>query len=164
MLTGPWSLTPVCGGPDLPAPRRMERLSTWSRLENGSESAFSGTMRYKLTFGLASVPSDAVLDLGEVRDSAVVRVNGREAGFSFMSPFRVKFPQGSLRQGVNELEIDVTSVGANRIRWNDRAGVNWKYFKDANVIHYGYTGPFDASKWPLRDCGLLGPVKLVFCR
>ena len=161
ILSGPWSLTAVCGGPELPSPRRMERLATWSRNDDGSECAFSGTMRYRTVFDLKSVPSEAILDLGEVRDSAVVRVNGREVGSSFMAPFRVKIPAESLRTGENEVEVDVTSVGANRIRWNDRTGVRWKYFKDANVIAYGYTGPFDASKWPLRDCGLLGPVRLV---
>lgn len=161
ILSGPWSLTAVCGGPELPSPRRMDCLSTWSRNDDGSECAFSGTMRYRTAFDLKSVPSGAILDLGEVRDSAVVRVNGREAGFSFMAPFRVKIPAEALRTGENEVEVDVTSVGANRIRWNDRMGVKWKYFKDANVIAYGYTGPFDASKWPLRDCGLLGPVRLV---
>ena len=161
ILSGPWSLTAVCGGPELPSPRRMDCLSTWSRNDDGSECAFSGTMRYRTAFDLKSVPSGAILDLGEVRDSAVVRVNGREAGFSFMAPFRVKIPAEALRTGENEVEVDVTSVGANRIRWNDRTGVKWKYFKDANVIAYGYTGPFDASKWPLRDCGLLGPVRLV---
>ena len=161
ILSGPWSLTAVCGGPEQPSPRRMDCLSTWSRNDDGSECAFSGTMRYRTAFDLKSVPSGAILDLGEVRDSAVVRVNGREAGFSFMAPFRVKIPAEALRTGENEVEVDVTSVGANRIRWNDRTGVKWKYFKDANVIAYGYTGPFDASKWPLRDCGLLGPVRLV---
>lgn len=78
-----------------------------------------------------------------------------------MAPYRVEFPASLLKTGTNVLEVEVTSTGANRIRWNDRTGVKWKYFKDVNVIAYGYTGPFDASKWPLRDCGLLGPVRLV---
>lgn len=160
-IDGPWTLTPVCGGPEMPLPRQMNALTTWSRNPDGSENPFAGTMRYRTVFSLAAVPDSLVLDIGEVRDSAVVRINGRDAGFSFMRPHRVEVPVALLREGENELEIDVTSVGANRIRWNDRTGVNWKYFKDANVVAYGYTGPFNASKWPLRDCGLLGPVMLM---
>lgn len=160
-ISGAWTLTPVCGGPELPPARRMDRLTTWSRNPDDGENPFCGTMRYRTEFALDAVPSSAVLDLGDVRESAVVRVNGREAGFAFMRPYRVAIPRGLLREGVNELEVDVTSLGANRIRWNDLTGVNWKYFKDANLVAYGYTGPLDASKWPLRDCGLLGPVRLL---
>ena len=162
-IAGPWTLTPVCGGPELPPARTMERLTTWSRYEDGGESPFSGTMRYTTTFNLPtpSSSSTCLLDLGRVCQSARVRVNGSDAGFAIMAPHRVEFPASLLKTGTNVLEVEVTSTGANRIRWNDQTGVKWKYFKDANVIAYGYTGPFDASKWPLRDCGLLGPVRLV---
>jgi hypothetical protein len=42
----------------------------------------------------------------------------------------------------------------------DRRGVNWKIFKDINLVNVNYK-PFDASDWPLTDCGLLGPVTLT---
>ena len=28
----------------------------------------------------------------------------------------------------NVLEVEVTNLGANRLRWNDLNGVDWKYF------------------------------------
>jgi hypothetical protein len=45
------------------------------------------------------------------------------------------------------------------VRDLDRAGVPWKTFHDANVVNVDYE-PLDASGWPLRDSGLLGPVTL----
>ena len=160
-IGGEWELVPVCGGPEMPGRRRMAKLVSWSVNEDGSENPFCGTMLYRTRFAWnGDVRGEAVLDLGEVLQSARVRVNGKDAGFSFMAPFRVRFPASLLRQGDNDLEIEVTSTGANRIRWNDLNGVRWKYFHDANVVAYGYKGQLDASSWPLRPNGLLGPVKL----
>jgi hypothetical protein len=66
----------------------------------------------------------------------------------------------NLKPTGNDLEVEVTSVAANRIRDLDRRGVQWKIFKDINIVNVNYR-PFDASTWPLTDCGLLGPVKLT---
>jgi hypothetical protein len=37
--------------------------------------------------------------------------------------------------------------------------VEWKIFRDINFVGIDYR-PFDASKWPVRPSGLLGPVTL----
>ena len=63
-------------------------------------------------------------------------------------------PQG------NVLEVEVTSVAANRIRDLDRRKAPWKVFHDANVVTMNYK-PFDASNWPLYDSGLLGPITIT---
>lgn len=158
-IPGPWRLEPVEGGPEMPPARIMGRLSTWSVNEDGSENPFCGTMRYSTTFDYDCENADeAVIDLGDVRSSARVKVNGKDAGFAIMPPFRVTFPASLLKRKGNLLEVEVTSVGANRIRYNDRTGVNWKYFHDVNMVSYETRNQLDASGWPLRDCGLLGPV------
>ena len=169
VLPGPWRLTAVCGGPELPAPRTMEKLTTWSLNADGSENPFCGTMRYETTFVLPSRPSTStcVLDLGKVEQSARVKVNGRDAGFAIMRPYRVKFPASLLRDGENRLEIEVTSLGQNRLRWYGQTGVEWAYFYDENVNDYRKLGTaigdvpgFDTASLPLLDCGLLGPVEI----
>ena len=68
---------------------------------------------------------------------------------------------GPLRSqdGRNVLEVEVTNLAANRIADLDRRHVNWKSFYEINFVNHGYQ-PFDASAWPLRDSGLLGPVTL----
>ena len=162
-IAGPWTLTPVCGGPELPTARTMHTLSSWSVKEDGGEEPFCGTMLYRTRFaadGFAG--SAAVIDLGVVCHSARARLNGRDLGCRFVPPYRFEVPEDVLTHE-NELEVEVTNLGANRIRWNDQNGVEWKRFHDINIISVkgvwaGGCVPFDASDWPLRDSGLLGPV------
>ena len=93
-----------------------------------------------------------------MRQSARVRVNGKDYGTLITPPFRVVVDD--LKPTGNTLEVEVTSVTANRIRDLDRRGVKWKTFRDINIVDINYK-PFDASNWPLTDCGLLGPVTLT---
>ena len=163
-LAGPWTLTPVCGGPDMEKgwPRTMKTLASWARNEDGSENPFCGTVCYRTTFTMIGddARKGATLDLGRVCESARVRVNGVDAGARIMPPYRVKVPAGAFKKGENVLEVEVTNVGANRIRDLDRRRVQWKIFNDINIVGRDYR-PFDASRWPLRDAGLLGPVRLL---
>ena len=163
-IGGPWTLTPVCGGPALPPERTMETLSSWSTRPDGSDEPFCGTMRYRTTFVADKAGRTAAIDLGDVLYSARVSLNGHFLGCRFMPPYRFDVPAGVLRDR-NELEVEVTNLGANRIRWNDRTGVFWKRFHDVNMISVkgvwaGGSVPFDAAGWPLRESGLMGPVLL----
>jgi len=101
--------------------------------------------------------SQFFLDLGDVRQSARVKLNGKDYGTLITPPFRVVVD--NLKPTGNTLEVEVTSVAANRIRDLDRRSVPWKTFRDINIVDLNYK-PFDASHWPLTDCGLLGPVTL----
>ena len=65
-----------------------------------------------------------------------------------------------LREGENELEVEVTNLAANRIADLDRRGVVWKKFYEINFVNINYR-KFDASGWPAMDSGLLGPVRLI---
>ena len=70
---------------------------------------------------------DWQLDLGDVRESARVRLNGRSLGTLWSRPFRVRAGQ-ALRPGENRLEVEVTNLAANRIRDLDRRGVRGSGF------------------------------------
>ena len=87
-----------------------------------------------------------------------MKLNGRDLGTLFSRPFRLRVGE-ALRPGTNTLEVEVTNLAANRVRDLDRRGVPWKTFHDANVVNIDYK-PLDASAWPLRESGLLGPVTL----
>ncbi|HUC41981.1 MAG TPA: glycosyl hydrolase [Gemmatimonadales bacterium] len=156
-LRGNWSVTFLAGGPVLPASFRTDTLVSWT--ERGDEEAkrFAGTARYSIRFDAPGEASAYLLDLGRVAESARVRLNGKELGVLFASPFRVE--TGPLRRTGNELEIEVTNLSANRIRDLDVRRVPWKVFEDINFVGIDYN-PFDASGWPLRPSGLLGPVRL----
>ena len=149
----------------MPSARTMQTLSSWSTGADGQEEPFCGTMCYRTTFAVKGGEGQAAcLDLGEVCHSARVHLNGRDLGCCVVPPYRFEIPAGVL-QRENALEVDVTNLGANRLRWNDRNGVKWKYFRDINMISVkgvwgGGSVPFDAADWPLRDSGLLGPVTI----
>ena len=156
-LRGPWSVTFVAGGPVLPAPFRTDTLVSWTDRADDEGRRFAGTARYTIRFDAPDDASSYLLDLGGVAESARVRLNGNELGTLFARPFAVE--TGPLRRRGNELEIEVTNVSANRIRDLDRRGVRWKVFQDINFVGIDYR-PFDASAWPVRPSGLLGPVRL----
>jgi hypothetical protein len=159
-VTGEWKVNFVDGGPELPAPFSTPELKSWTELGDSEAKRFAGTARYAIEFELpAARADDWIIDLGDVRESARVILNGREAGALYSVPYRA--PVGRfLNPGRNRLEIDVTNLSANRIRDLDLRKVDWKIFDDINFV--GVNGqPFDASTWPLTPSGLLGPVSLT---
>jgi hypothetical protein len=158
-VEGPWHLAFVEGGPVPPAPSGLRALASWTTLADPEAQRFAGTGRYTARFDRPSGDADDwLLDLGQVADSARVKLNGRDLGALWSRPFRLRVGE-ALRPGANTLEVEVTSLAANRVRDLDRRGVPWKTFHDANVVNIDYK-PLDASPWPLRDSGLLGPVTL----
>jgi hypothetical protein len=157
-LTGSWKIEFLEGGPELPKPYETVRLASWTQAPDREAERFAGTAWYTLTFDCpADMGTTAWLDLGRVCQSARVRLNGLDLGTAFSPPFRV-LAEG-LQETGNRLEIEVTSVAANRIRDLDRRKVEWKTFLDINFVNIDYK-PFDASNWATTDCGLLGPVRL----
>jgi hypothetical protein len=155
-LRGTWSVEFIDGGPLLPEPFTTTLPRCWT--ERGAEAErFAGTARYRLRFDAPGAAGSYLLDLGRVAESARVRLNGHELGTLFARPFRLE--TGPLRSTGNELEIEVTNLSANRVRDLDRRAVTWKTFHDINFVGIDYQ-PFDASDWPVRPSGLLGPVTL----
>jgi len=158
-LVGRWTVTPLAGGPELPPAFETDRLGTWTD-QGGEWERFAGTARYELAFELpATAADDWLLDLGDVREVARVRVNGREIDTLWSVPSRTRIG-AALRPGPNTLSLEVTNVAANRIRDLERRGVSWKNFHEINFVNVHYK-PFDAADWPLQPSGLLGPVRLV---
>jgi hypothetical protein len=159
-LTGEWQVRFLAGGPELPAPITTTNLASWATIGDTNAQRFAGTALYTLHFdspGPHWLASPVLLDLGKVAQSARVRLNGQDLGTLFTPPFSTF--AGRLKPAGNVLEVEVTSTAANRIRDLDRRGVKWKNFHDINFVNLAYK-PFDASNWPLADCGLLGPVTI----
>ena len=158
-LTGAWDVDFLDGGPVLPPSYRTETLGSWTEGGDPDADHFGGTARYRLHFDAPAVEADEWwLDLGRVCESARVRLNGSDIGTVIAPPFRLRLP--SLKSQGNMLEIDVTNLAANRIRDMDRRQMPWKIFHEINFVNMAYQ-PFDASDWPVRASGLLGPVRLV---
>ena len=104
------------------------------------------------------------LDLGQVRDSARVRLNGQDLGTLIGPGYRLVIASARLL-GQNVLEVDVTNQMANRVADLDRRNVPWKRFYNVNFPallpeNRGPDGLFSAARWEPLESGLLGPVTL----
>jgi alpha-L-rhamnosidase len=160
-LTGTWKISFAKGGPELPPALETAALKSWTELGGDEAKRFGGTARYRLEFDAPTAPADDwLLDLGDVRESARVILNGQPVATAWSLPFRVRLAGRILKPGRNVLELDVTNLAANRIRDMDQRKLPWKIMRDANVVNINYK-PFDASGWPLTPSGLLGPVTLT---
>jgi hypothetical protein len=158
-LAGNWQVEFLDGQPTLPAPFKTEKLDSWTTLGDDAARTFAGTARYRIEFARPAGAAEAyLLDLGDVRESAHVRLNGKQVGAAWSLPFQVRLDE--LKDRGNLLEIDVTNLSANRLRDMDIRGVKWRIMKEINYVNIRYR-PFDASQWPLAPSGLLGPVSLV---
>ena len=159
-LSGTWKITFLKGGPELPPALETASLQSWTTLGGIEAQRFGGTARYRLEFTAPTTAADDwLLDLGDVRESARVILNGRPVATAWSLPFRVRVG-AFLQPGRNVLELDVTNLAANRIRDMDQRKLPWKIMRDANIVNINYQ-PFDASGWPLQPSGLIGPVTLT---
>jgi hypothetical protein len=143
----------------LPAAYSTHTLGSWTANSDATAQSFSGSAGYSITFDSpAGAIGNYALELGKVAQSARVRLNGKDFGTLFTPPFRVVVD--NLKPTGNQLEVEVVSTSANRIRDLDRRGVKWQNFYDINFVNQDYR-PFNAANWPLADAGLLGPVTLT---
>jgi hypothetical protein len=158
-LEGPWKLVFSAGGPVLLPAREMNELKLWTESGDSSAVHFSGTAVYSTTFNIpGQKASDYLLDLGQLHESALVKINGHEAGIAWSLPFTLRVGE-FVKPGLNTIQIEVANLMANRIRWMDQKNIEWRKFREINFVNINYK-PFNASKWETLPSGLAGPVTL----
>ena len=150
-LAGPWQVAfdPQWGGPKQVA---LPVLVDWTQRPEAGIRHYSGTATYANEFAVADPAARLFLDLGEVRELAEVRVNGRSLGILWCPPFRIELTP-ALKAGRNRLEIDVVNFWPNRII-GDAALPAAQRLTRTNVRKL-------TAKTPLMPSGLLGPVRLM---
>lgn len=154
LIAGEWTVEFLEGGPEIPDTFRQTTFASWTAAPDARAQAFGGTARYTIEFDAPAGEVDEwVLDLGDVRESARVRLKGTDLGTLWSLPMQVRLGQ-ALKPGRNVLEVDVTNLAANRIRDMDMRGIDWKIMHEINFVDILYR-PFDASAWPLQPSGLL---------
>jgi hypothetical protein len=163
-LTGKWKITFTSGGPDLPPAIETDTLSSWTMFGEQQYPAFSGTASYVLSFQKPDQPSEGwLLDLGVVKENAEVLINGKPVS-TLIGPVYQCYINPSILQENNTLEVRVSNLMANRISDMDRRNVFWRKFYNVNFparkAENRKNGIFDASHWPPKASGLLGPVQL----
>ncbi|MGN6552466.1 MAG: glycosyl hydrolase [Verrucomicrobiota bacterium] len=150
-IAGPWE---VSFAPGWGAPERVtfDQLTDWTKRAEDGIQHFSGKATYRKTFDLPEKATGAMsLDLGDVRDLATVRVNGRELATLWTAPWRVDI-SSAVKPGRNTLEIEVVN------EWNNRLVGDAAL--PAEQQRTSLTKKRFNAKSPLLPSGLLGPVTL----
>ncbi|MBN2505264.1 MAG: hypothetical protein JXQ71_01080 [Verrucomicrobia bacterium] len=156
LVEGPWE---VRFAPGWGAPERatFETLVDWSHHAEDSIRHYSGTAVYRRVLEVpASRFADSglrvVLDLGEVRDLATVRWNGKALGTLWHAPWRLDITR-AVKPGANTLEVEVINV------WNNRLAGDTA-LPPAQRRTFLLVPTVKAAA-PLLPAGLLGPVRLI---
>lgn len=161
VLAGPWRLT-------FPFGKTFERtaLFDWSQAADADVRYFSGRAVYETT-----VASGGLLDLGDVRNFAVVSLDGESVATLWKPPYRCELPRGG------RLTVEVVNLWPNRLIGDERLypadcqreGGRLKAIP--GWVQAGKTSPtgrkaFSAWRHYTKDdallpSGLLGPVTIV---
>ncbi len=149
-VDGPWTVAfdPRFGGP---ASAAFPKLEDWTGRPEKAIRFYSGKAVYRTTFDGAGATE---ISLGEVRNMASVRLNGRDLGIAWCAPWTVRIPSGVLRPKGNRLEITVANLWANRLI-GDAALPPERRVTKTTWSSYRADSPLLAS-------GLLGPVRLMW--
>ena len=154
-IAGPWTVA-FQPGRGAPASARFDALSSWSESADPGIKYFSGTATYTASFDVPAhwfvSGARLWLDLGNVKNLAEVKVNGRRWARSGRAPFRVDATE-ALKPGPNTLEIKVANLWVNRLIGDKQPGA-------AKTTTYTAVEFYKADS-PLLPSGLLGPVRIV---
>ena len=120
-----------------------------------------GTGIYTTTVNMTKqeAQADWQIELGDVRESARVYINGTFIGCAWSVPFSLDCKK-AFRPGKNTIAIEVTNLPANRIADLDRRGGEWRKFKEINVVDINYKKTSYAGWKPVKS-GLNAAVKLA---
>ncbi len=162
LLDRGWSITFPESAPAIAERFVTDTLTDWTLLPDPRARINQATARYECCFTLddPAEADDWLLDLGDVRESAVVWLNGERVVTLATIPFAVEV--GShLRKGENRLQVDVTNLPSNRIAQMERDGVQWRIFKDANISSVTGQKLFSFGDWQTDPSGLNSCVTLT---
>ncbi len=82
-----WKLKFVESYPAIEGEFKIDTPSSWTEMAHPAAKINRGTALYSLELDLPELSADDwVLDLGDVRESARVRINGQEAGIVWAVP------------------------------------------------------------------------------
>jgi hypothetical protein len=160
-LGGPWTVrfTPGWGAPEQVT---WKALKSWTRDEDPGIRYYSGTARYETELRIPKrwlqEERQLFLDLGQLSVVGEVVLNGEDLGIVWKPPYRLDISQAA-RPGLNRLQVVVANTWSNRLV-GDALDPEGRRYCRTNISGSGT--PFQAWKdVPLRESGLLGPVRLI---
>lgn len=138
----------------------IPKLVPWTDLNLSEAQVNMGVGVYSTTFTVNNDKGeDWILDLGDVRETARVKLNGYDVGTLWSVPYELSVGK-HLKNGLNTIEIAVSSLPANRIAQMDREGLEWRIFKEINMVDIKYSNQL-YNNWSVMPAGLNSEVKLI---
>lgn len=185
MMSAPWK---VRFSPKLDKPFELgiDSLKDFSQFDDTRVKYFAGTAEYTQLVHLDATAikpdSRVILDLGELHDIAVLKVNGKQVGVLWYPPYRTDVTD-YVQAGNNTIEIEVTNNWANRLIGDEQHPEDFEWGSDRGeklgraILAYPewflHNSPRPSKErktfsiWhyyrkhsPLKPAGLLGPVKI----
>lgn len=170
-LSGPWTVSfdPRWGGPEAII---FNKLDDWSERQEEGIKYYSGIATYQQKFESEKLQNGDryFLNLGEVKNIARVRLNGKDLGVVWTAPWRIDI-SGIVKEGENNLEIEVANLWVNRLIGDEKLpddGIkngswpDWilegKPRTSGRLTFSSYR--FYKADSPLSKSGLLGPVTI----
>ena len=155
-LSGDWNIRfdPKWGGPEDVI---SGQLKSWTEFDNSGIRYYSGTATYTKSFKLNHQDlkeHTLLLDLGNVKEMASVKINGTQLQVLWCAPFRFNITP-FVQEGNNELEVEVVNMWPNRLIGDSKLPVSQRLTK-TNIVKF--EDP-DAEQY-LRASGLMGPVNI----
>jgi hypothetical protein len=153
-LEGSWRVA-FQAGRGAPPSATFDRLMSWTDSPDAGIRYFSGAAIYstqiKAPRSWLKSGRRIELDLGDVRELAVVTVNGTRLRTAWHAPFSVDIT-GALKPGQNRIDIEVVNLWPNRLIGDRQPGTT--------PVAFAPMSPYTSSSAPLPS-GLLGPVSIV---
>ena len=159
----------------------FETLTDWTKRPEEAIQYYSGTAVYRNVFDFAAdagnrdqgsgvnsaaqasaeirtlnPQSRLFLDLGVVKETAKIKLNGKDLGVVWCAPWRVEITD-AVKEKENELEIEVVNLWPNRLIGDGKLPENRRR-THTNVLRYYRPSP--KGEHQLLPSGLLGPVTI----
>lgn len=170
-LDAPWqvSFDPAWGGPESIT---FDQLIDWTQHSDPGIKYYSGTAVYRQTFDLPQKSNGQLyLDLGNVKNMARIRLNGKEVGTVWTSPWQINITD-AVKQTGNKLEIEVVNLWPNRLIGDEQLpddGIQngqWPEWLTKGTARNSGRYTFTTLRHyhkdsPLLESGLVGPVRVM---
>ena len=161
-LNGKWTLSFVDEAPSVGKTYQLDKLQSWETLDEKTRVTM-GTGVYTTHLNLKKKDlADAhawTIDLGDVRESARVYINNQFVGCAWSVPYVLNC-DNALKEGDNQIRIEVTNLPANRISDLDKKGVKWRKMEEINVVDINYKKT-TYDEWTPVESGLNSKVTII---
>jgi len=114
------------------------------------------TRQFTIEKGILSAGTHAYVAFGNIQEIARVIVNGKDWGIIWIPPYQADITE-HIKQGINEIQVQVTNT------WNNRIVGDWRNPEKLPYTRTNAKSKFNA-KSALLPSGLIGKAEIYFIK